>query len=74
MYGAGGLGQVVEVQQNLLNWSNTMATLMCIFVLIISVELFSQRLRARLRSDEEKMSWRELIVGFPKRMGDSITK
>ncbi|MFP8889582.1 phosphonate ABC transporter, permease protein PhnE [Natrialbaceae archaeon A-CW2] len=74
VYGAGGLGQVVEVQQNLLNWSNTMATLMCIFVLIISVELFSQRLRARLRSDEEKMSWRELIVGFPKRMGDSIMK
>ena len=74
VYGAGGLGQVVEVQQGLLRWSNVMATLICIFVLIISVELFSQRLRARLRSDEEKMGWRELILGFPQRFGESMLK
>ncbi|WP_440770634.1 phosphonate ABC transporter, permease protein PhnE [Natronorubrum sp. DTA28] len=74
VYGAGGLGQVVEVQQNLLNWANMMATLLCIFLLIITVELFSQRLRARLRSDEEKMGWRELIFGFPNRMAESAMK
>ena len=74
VYGAGGLGQVVEVQQGLLNWSSMMATLFCIFLLIITVELFSQRLRARLRSDEEKMGWRELIFGFPRRMGESVLK
>ncbi|WP_440763700.1 phosphonate ABC transporter, permease protein PhnE [Natronorubrum sp. DTA7] len=74
VYGAGGLGQVVEVQQGLLNWTNMMATLLCIFLLIITVELFSQRLRARLRSDEEKMGWRELIFGFPNRMAESAMK
>jgi len=33
-----------------------MATLLAIFLLIISVELFSQRLRSRLRSDDVEMS------------------
>ncbi len=73
VYGAGGLGQVVEVQQGLLRWANVMATLLCIFLLIITVELFSQRLRARLRADEV-MGWRELIFGFPRRMAESVTK
>jgi phosphonate transport system permease protein len=50
-----------------------MATLFAIFILIISVELFSQRLRARLRADE-KRSWSELIFGFPQRMTDSLLK
>jgi len=72
VYGAGGLGQIVEVQRGTRQYTNMMAGLLCIFVLIISVELFSQRLRARLRSDEEKMSIRELIFGFPNRFADSI--
>jgi phosphonate transport system permease protein len=71
--GAGGLGQVLEVQQGLFNFTNAMAVLLCIFLLIISVELFSQRLRARLRSDE-KRSWWELIFGFPQRMTDSLLR
>ena len=71
--GAGGLGQVLEVQQGLFEFTNTMAVLLCIFLVIISVELFSQRLRARLRSDE-KRSWNELIFGFPERMVDSLLK
>ena len=72
--GAGGLGYIVTAQQNLLQFTNMMATLISIFVLIISVELFSQRLRSRLRSDEEKMSWRELILGFPQRMAESALR
>jgi phosphonate transport system permease protein len=74
VYGAGGLGEVVEIQQGLFRWTNMMAALICIFLLIISVELFSQRLRARLRSDEEKRSIRELIFGFPDRMAESVLK
>ncbi|AXR76671.1 phosphonate ABC transporter, permease protein PhnE [Natrarchaeobaculum sulfurireducens] len=70
--GAGGLGAIVAAQQNQLNYQEMMATLFVIFVLILLVELFSQRLRARLRSDEEKRSWRELIFGFPARMADSL--
>jgi phosphonate transport system permease protein len=72
--GAGGLGQVVEVQQGLRQFDQMMAALLCIFILIISVELFSQRLRSRLRSDEEKMSLKELIFGFPGRFRDSLLK
>jgi len=48
--------------------------LLAIFVLIISVELFSQRLRSRLRSDDVEMSLWELITGFPNRMADSLMR
>lgn len=70
--GAGGLGAIVAAQQAQLNYEQMMATLFVIFVLILLVELFSQRLRARLRSDEQKRSWKELIFGFPARMADSL--
>ncbi|PSP46809.1 phosphonate ABC transporter, permease protein PhnE, partial [Halobacteriales archaeon QH_6_66_25] len=59
--------------RNLLRFTDMMATLFAIFILIISVELFSQRLRARLRADE-KRSWSELIFGFPQRMAESLLK
>ncbi len=72
--GAGGLGYIVTAQQNLLQFTNMMASLLAIFILIISVELFSQRLRSRLRSDEVEMSIWELIVGFPRRMAESAMK
>ncbi|EMA61418.1 phosphonate ABC transporter, permease protein PhnE [Halorubrum lipolyticum] len=72
--GAGGLGYVLASQQNLLRFTNMMATLLAIFLLIISVELFSQRLRSRLRSDDVEMSIWELITGFPRRMADSMLK
>jgi len=74
VYGAGGLGQIVEVQRGLRQYTHMMAGLLCIFALIITVELFSQRLRSRLRSDEKKRGWRELIFGFPNRMAKSIFK
>jgi phosphonate transport system permease protein len=72
--GAGGLGFIVNSQQNLLRFTDMMAALLSIFLLIISVELFSQRLRSRLRSDEEKMGLWELITGFPRRMADSVRR
>ena len=72
--GAGGLGAVVATQEARLVFENMMATLFVIFVLIFLVELFSQRLRARLRSNQEKKSIYQLIVGFPQRMADSIIR
>ena len=72
--GAGGLGAVVAAQEARLEFTNMMATLFVIFILIFLVELFSQRLRARLRSDEEKMSLWELVTGFPQRMAQSALK
>jgi phosphonate transport system permease protein len=74
VYGAGGLGQVVETQVGLFQFTNAMATLLCIFLLIISVELLSQRVRARLRADTEAMSIKELILGFPKRFAESLMR
>lgn len=72
--GAGGLGAIVAAQEARLEFTNMMATLFVIFILIFLVELFSQRLRARLRSDEEKRSWVELILGFPRRMAESALR
>jgi len=72
--GAGGLGTVVDLERQLRQFTNMMGALLCIFLVIITVELFSQRLRARLRSDEEKMSLWELFVGFPNRMARSVFK
>jgi phosphonate transport system permease protein len=74
VYGGGGLGQVVETQVGLFQFTNAMATLLCIFLLIISVELFSQRIRARLRADTETMSLKELIFGFPRRFAESLAR
>ncbi|MEF8813518.1 MAG: phosphonate ABC transporter, permease protein PhnE [Halovenus sp.] len=72
--GAGGLGFFVESQRGLLRYTDMMATLFAIFILIISVELFSQRLRSRLRSDEKKRGLWELIIGFPRRMAESVLR
>jgi len=72
--GAGGLGAVVSAQRGQFNYTQMMATLLCIFLLIMAVEIFSQRLRARLRSDEEKRGLWELITGFPQRMAESAMK
>lgn len=70
--GAGGLGYTLDVQRGLFHFTNMMATLLTIFLLIISVELFSQRVRARLRADEEIRSLRETIVGLPRRVAESL--
>lgn len=72
--GAGGLGAVVSAQRGQFNYTQMMATLLCIFILIMAVEIFSQRLRARLRSDEEKRGLWELITGFPQRMAESAMR
>ncbi|WP_226483082.1 phosphonate ABC transporter, permease protein PhnE [Natrinema amylolyticum] len=72
--GAGGLGEILDIQQGLFQFTNAMATLLCIFVLIISVELFSQRIRSRLRSDDETMGLRELILGLPQRIVESLAR
>ncbi|MFP9190758.1 phosphonate ABC transporter, permease protein PhnE [Natronosalvus vescus] len=73
--GGGGLGQVLEVQMGLFAYTNAMATILVILILIISVEMFSQRIRARIRADDtEPMGLWELLKGFPKRMAKSLAK
>ena len=72
--GGGGIGQVLQTQQRLMQYTNMMASVLVILVLIISVEMFSQRIRSYLRADEEPMGPWELLKGFPKRMAESVVK
>ncbi len=72
--GGGGLGQVLSVQQGLFAFTNMMATILVILLLIISVEMFSQRLRSRLRAEEQSQSFIDLLLGFPQRMAESMFK
>nr|WP_132058187.1 phosphonate ABC transporter, permease protein PhnE [Halorussus amylolyticus] len=72
--GGGGLGQVLSTQQRLFQFTNMMATILVILTLIISVEIFSQRVRSYIRADEEPMGILELLKGFPQRMAESLGK
>lgn len=72
--GGGGLGQVLSVQQGLFAFTNMMATILVILVLIISVEIFSQRIRSTLREGDEAQGIVALILGFPQRMAEAALK
>ncbi|WP_435347879.1 PhnE/PtxC family ABC transporter permease [Haloarchaeobius sp. HRN-SO-5] len=51
--GAGGLGQFIKGQLAQLAFSHAAAGIFMVIVIVISVELFSSRLRSRLRPDED---------------------
>ena len=74
--GAGGLGVTLTIEQQQFNYTNMMATILFIVLLVLSVEMISQRTRSYLRGDdgEEPLNLYELIVGFPQRMSDSLLK
>jgi len=72
--GAGGLGLILDVQRGLFAYTNMMATIIVIFLLIVSVEVISQRTRAYLRSEEEPMTVVQLVFGFPERMARAMFK
>jgi phosphonate transport system permease protein len=74
--GAGGLGVTLTIEQQTFNFTNMMATILFIVILVISVEMISQRTRSYLREgdDVEQLSFYQLVVGFPKRMSDSLLK
>lgn len=74
--GAGGLGVTLTVEEQTFQLTNMMATILFIVLLVISVEMISQRTRSYLRDDDdvEQMSFYQRIVGFPKRMSDSVLK
>jgi phosphonate transport system permease protein len=50
--GAGGLGLYIRNQQDLFQVQNTAAGLIMVFVVVLSIELLSSRIRARLRPGE----------------------
>jgi phosphonate transport system permease protein len=52
--GAGGLGLYIRNQQDLLQFQNTAAGILMVFVVVLSIELLSSRIRARLRPSEHQ--------------------
>lgn len=72
--GGGGIGQVLQTQQRLFQYTNMMASILVILLLIISVEMFSQRIRSYIRADTEPMGFWELLKGLPRRLVESLAK
>jgi phosphonate transport system permease protein len=52
--GAGGLGFYIRNSQDLLRYRQTAAGIIMVFVVVLSIELISSRLRARLRPSEHE--------------------
>lgn len=52
--GAGGIGQYIKLRQALFKYPKAAAGITMVFVIVISVELISSRIRARLRPSEHE--------------------
>ena len=75
--GGGGIGLTLRLEQQTFKFTNMMATILFIVVLVISVEAISQRTRSYLRQGDDggdTMSLYELLVGFPERMSDALLR
>ena len=72
--GAGGLGVTLSIEQQTFKFTNMMATILFIVLLVLSVEMISQRTRSYLRGgdDDEGLSLYDRIVGLPERLSNSI--
>lgn len=74
LLGGGGIGQFIEVQQGLRAFGDMMAGIVVVLVLIIAVEMISQRIRSYLRAEDEAEGLIALLVNFPQRMAESVVK
>ena len=52
--GAGGIGRYIRLRQDLFKYQKAAAGIIMVFLIVISVELLSSRIRARLRPDEHE--------------------
>ncbi|WP_121820334.1 phosphonate ABC transporter, permease protein PhnE [Halostella salina] len=75
LIGGGGLGYVLLLERQLFHYTNMMATILVILMLVISVEMISQRTRSYLRGGEsDSKGFLTLLKEFPQRMAESIWK
>ncbi|WP_135821508.1 phosphonate ABC transporter, permease protein PhnE [Halostella litorea] len=74
LIGGGGLGYVLLNERGLFHYTNMMATILVILVLVISVEMISQRTRSYLRGGNEGKGFLTLLKEFPQRMAESVWK
>lgn len=72
--GAGGLGVTLSIEQQTFKFTNMMATILFIVLLVLSVEMISQRTRSYLRGDDddEQLSLYDRLVGLPERLSKSL--
>jgi len=73
LIGAGGLGYVMMIQRQTFQYTNMMAAIFVSVVLLLSIEMTSQRIRSHLRNDETQ-GVLELLKGLPRRWAESATK
>ncbi|AAG20231.1 phosphonate ABC transporter, permease protein PhnE [Halobacterium salinarum] len=73
---AGGIGEILMLQRQTRSWHNMMATIIVIFVLVVSVEMLSQRIRSRIRGNESTSVLRlfvRTIKQFPSKTREALT-
>lgn len=73
LIGAGGLGYVMNIQRQTFQYTNMMAAILVSVVLLISIEMASQRIRSHLRNDETE-GFLTLLRGLPQRWAASVGK
>ncbi|WP_176819495.1 phosphonate ABC transporter, permease protein PhnE [Halopenitus persicus] len=72
LIGAGGLGYQLMIQRQTYQYTNMMAAVIVTILLVSSVEIVSQRVRARLRNDKEAPGTLEYLAGMPDRFAQSV--
>ncbi|NHN60375.1 MULTISPECIES: phosphonate ABC transporter, permease protein PhnE [Halorussus] len=74
LIGGGGLGYVLSTERGLFHYTNMMATILVILLLVISVEMISQRTRSYIRADDDadQKGLIQLLAEFPQRMAESM--
>ena len=73
LIGAGGLGYVLNIQRQTFQYTNMMAAILVSVVLLVSIEMASQRIRSYLRDDETE-GFLELLKRVPRRWAESAGK
>lgn len=72
LIGAGGLGYKLMIQRRTFNYTNMMATILVIILLVLSVEIMSQRIRAHLRHEEvESKGLIQILTELPEKMAET---
>ncbi|WP_231188398.1 phosphonate ABC transporter, permease protein PhnE [Haladaptatus sp. DYF46] len=74
LIGAGGLGFVMNMQRQTFQYTNMMAAILVSVVLILAIEMTSQRIRSRLRDDTETKGFVEIIREFPVKTREAFAR
>lgn len=74
LIGAGGLGFAMNMQRQTFQYTNMMAAILVSVVLILTIEMASQRIRSHLREGEETKGVLQHLREFPDRMQEAMLR